>query len=42
MTRTIAELRVAIDSVDQQLLQLLNQRAALANEVGHIKRVEGS
>ena len=42
MTRTIAELRVAIDSVDQQLLQLLNQRAALANEVGHIKRMEGS
>ena len=36
MTRSIADLRVAIDAVDQQLLQLLNDRAALANEVGDI------
>lgn len=42
MPRTIADLRVAIDSVDQQLLKLLNERAALANEVGDIKRLEGS
>ncbi len=42
MTRTIADLRVAIDAVDQHLLQLLNQRATLANEVGNIKRQEGS
>ena len=42
MTRSIADLRVAIDAVDQQLLQLLNDRAALANEVGDIKRKEGS
>ena len=42
MTRTIADLRVAIDAVDQQLLKLLNERAALANEVGDIKRLEGS
>lgn len=42
MSRTIAELRDAIDALDQQLLVLLNQRAALANEIGDIKRQEGS
>ena len=42
MTRTLPELRVLIDAVDQELLQALNRRAALANEVGEIKRVEGS
>jgi chorismate mutase / prephenate dehydratase len=42
MTRTLPQLRVAIDAVDQQLLALLNQRASLANEVGEIKRAEGS
>ena len=42
MTKTLPELRQHIDAVDAQLLALLNQRAALANEVGHIKRLEGS
>jgi chorismate mutase/prephenate dehydratase len=42
MAKTLPELRMLIDSLDQQLLELLNQRAALANEVGEIKRVEGS
>ena len=42
MAKTLAELRVQIDAVDRDLLQLLNQRAALANEVGEIKRTEGS
>ena len=42
MTQTIADLRVALDSVDQKLLELLNQRASLANQVGDIKRQEGS
>ncbi|MEY4506004.1 MAG: prephenate dehydratase [Pseudomonadota bacterium] len=42
MAKTLAELRVQIDAVDRDLLQLLNQRAALANEVGDIKRAEGS
>jgi chorismate mutase/prephenate dehydratase len=41
-SRSLAELRVSIDTVDRQLLVLLNQRAALAGEVGEIKRVEGS
>lgn len=42
MAKTLPELRTLIDSLDQQLLDLLNQRAALANEVGDIKRAEGS
>lgn len=39
---TLADLRVKIDALDQQLLRLLNQRASLANQVGEIKRLEGS
>lgn len=42
MAKTLPELRVQIDAVDLELLALLNRRAALANEVGEIKRVEGS
>ena len=40
--RSLPELRTAIDSVDQQLLALLNQRAALAHEVGEVKKLDGS
>jgi chorismate mutase/prephenate dehydratase len=42
MPRTLAELRQDIDAVDQQLIALLNRRASLANEVGELKRAEGS
>ena len=42
MPRTLAELRTAIDKVDRELLARLNERAGLANEVGEIKRAEGS
>jgi len=42
MAKTLNELRIQIDAVDLELLALLNRRAALANEVGDIKRVEGS
>jgi chorismate mutase / prephenate dehydratase len=42
MTRNLAQLRTEIDAVDRQLLALLNQRMALANEVGDFKRAEGS
>jgi chorismate mutase/prephenate dehydratase len=42
MAHTLPELRTLIDAVDLELLNLLNQRAALAHEVGEIKRVEGS
>ncbi len=42
MPRTLAELRTLIDARDRDILNLLNQRAALAHEVGEIKRHEGS
>jgi len=38
----LAALRVQIDALDQQLLSLLNQRAHVAEQVGEIKRAEGS
>ena len=38
----LSELRIQIDAVDQELLQALNRRAALAHAVGEIKRAEGS
>lgn len=40
--KTLAQLRVEIDAVDQQLLALLNARAGLAHEVGEVKRIDGS
>lgn len=42
MNKTLPQLREQIDAVDAQLLDLLNQRARLANAVGEIKRTEGS
>ena len=42
MAKTLPELRTLIDAADSELLILLNRRAALANEVGEIKRAEGS
>jgi chorismate mutase/prephenate dehydratase len=39
---TLADLRVRIDSLDQRLLDLLNQRARVAEEVGEIKKREGT
>lgn len=42
MAKTLSELRSSIDQVDRELLALLNRRAELANEVGEIKRAEGS
>jgi len=36
MPRDLAQLRSGIDAVDQELLALLNRRAALANEVGEL------
>ena len=38
----LAVLRQQIDSLDKQLLQLLNQRAHVAEQVGELKRKEGS
>lgn len=37
----IGELRVMIDAVDDELLALLNRRAALTIEVGEVKREQG-
>jgi len=39
---TLGELRVQIDSLDQQLLSLLNQRAHVAEQVGEVKKREGT
>ena len=41
-TDGLAGLRQQIDTLDRQLLDMLNQRAHLAEQVGDIKRVEGS
>ena len=40
-TRDLAQLRVEIDRVDQQLLDLLSARARLAQEVGDVKKADG-
>ncbi|RYX93811.1 MAG: prephenate dehydratase [Comamonadaceae bacterium] len=42
MPKTLSDLRIEIDAIDQKLLKTLSERAALANEVGEIKRQEGS
>lgn len=42
MAKTLSELRTHIDALDLELLAMLNRRAALAHEVGEIKRVENS
>jgi len=39
---SLADLRVQIDSLDQQLLELLNRRAHVAELVGEIKKREGT
>jgi chorismate mutase/prephenate dehydratase len=41
-TKNLSQLRTAIDEVDRDLLALLNRRAGFANEVGELKRAEGS
>jgi chorismate mutase/prephenate dehydratase len=38
----LADLRVRIDVVDQQLIALLNARARLAQAVGEVKKIDGS
>ena len=41
-TDGLAGLRQQIDALDRQLLDMLNERAHLAEQVGDIKRAEGS
>ncbi|MFM7972766.1 MAG: chorismate mutase, partial [Betaproteobacteria bacterium] len=38
---SLAPLRQQIDALDAQIRDLLNQRARVAEQVGHIKRAEG-
>ena len=42
MTPTLADLRIQIDALDQELLVLLNRRAHVAEQVGEIKKLEGT
>lgn len=42
MTATLADLRIQIDALDSQLLQLLNQRAQVAEKVGEVKKRDGT
>ncbi|PZQ75251.1 MAG: chorismate mutase [Variovorax paradoxus] len=39
---SLADLRVQIDALDDQLLQLLNARARVAEQVGEVKKREGT
>lgn len=41
-TPNLADLRVEIDAIDQELLTLLNRRARLAERVGEVKKREGT
>lgn len=42
MSKPLAELRTKIDSIDRELLDLLNRRAVVAQQVGEVKKREGS
>jgi chorismate mutase len=39
--KTIDDWRRRIDAIDQKLVELLNERAQCAIEIGHLKRSEG-
>ena len=42
MTPNLPDLRIQIDKLDKELLALLNQRAHVAEQVGEVKKREGS
>ncbi|MBH1957693.1 prephenate dehydratase [Polaromonas sp.] len=42
MTANLADLRIQIDALDKELLTLLNQRALVAEQVGEVKKLEGT
>jgi chorismate mutase / prephenate dehydratase len=42
MSQPLAELRTQIDSIDRELLDLLNRRAVVAQHVGEVKKREGT
>ncbi len=39
MTATLRQRRAEIDQIDEKLLELLNRRARVAEEIGQLKRV---
>jgi len=39
--KTIDDWRSRIDAIDRKLVELLNERAQCAMEIGHLKRTEG-
>lgn len=41
MSRSLDELRLAIDAVDERLVELLVERAAIVHKIGHLKSVAG-
>ena len=41
MSQSINELRLAIDAVDERLVELLVERAAIVHKIGHLKSVAG-
>ena len=42
MSQPLADLRSQIDSIDRELLNLLNRRAVVAQHVGEVKKLEGT
>ena len=42
MSRALSDLRIDIDALDLQILALLNRRAVVAQEVGEVKKREGT
>ncbi len=42
MTPNLPDLRIQIDKIDKELLALLNQRAHVAEQVGEVKKLEGT
>ncbi|MHB1199370.1 MAG: prephenate dehydratase [Polaromonas sp.] len=42
MTANLADLRSQIDAIDQELLALLNRRALVAEQVGNVKKRDGT
>ena len=42
MTANLADLRVQIDALDKELLTLLNRRARVAEQVGDLKKQDGT
>jgi chorismate mutase / prephenate dehydratase len=42
MNQNLSDLRIQIDAIDQELLLLLNLRAQVAEQVGEVKKAEGT